>query len=434
MSTARTLRQIAPLAAALALLAACGGKGSSTPYDPYVGTPPTGTAIGATEGTPMATAGWRWVPIDGMVCTDADGNTSPTGIGISSATTASPNLVVFLQGGGACWDYVSCASGAAVTGPFGATEFDALLADTAAYPNPILSRTALPAAIADATLVYVPYCTGDVHAGDNAMTYRSPVSPPPNGLPASIHWEHRGHANIMAMLKRLKPTVPSPLKLVVAGSSAGGFGALANYPAFRWYWPDGAGYLIDDSGPPLGPANQPGGVVPVASQAAWYANWRLDLSLGAFCPECVTDLRAGMSELSKRYRNDRIALLSYTRDATIRSFFGTVSLFTNPPLTPVPAATYQAALYGLAGQMDAYPDANARYFFEDGSLDQPPFPSSYIAAPSAEFPDGRAENHTMLGAISAHLTRAAGATDSVTLSQWLSDEVANSQGWQSVKP
>ncbi len=320
----------------LLALAAC-GEGSSPPDPvvpgPYDGTPPLGAPIAPADAAPIPNAGdWTWVPFPDTTCTDATGgppsgayqfSTSSTGLAISWGDAGNTDVVVFLQGGGACWDFFSCGGAAsldvpktAATGPFGPTEFDADIYQ--AYPLSWIRRENLPHSLAGATIVFVPYCTGDVHAGDAVTTYAFP------GRPPSITWHHAGHANVLAFLKRLGATFPAPRKLVVAGSSAGGFGALANYPAFRWYWPDAVSYLVDDSGPPLA-----GAAIPASTRAAWYASWDMGASLDAFCPSCQADFSQGLRALAARYPQDRIALLSHLQDLTIREFFGTYTI--TPP-------------------------------------------------------------------------------------------------------
>lgn len=361
------------LTATLLLAAACGGTESdSTAYDPYAGEPPLGDAIRADEGEAIldgssAPTGWRWVEIEGSLCNDArvvNGSyvfsTSQTGIAINRSPTASNDLVVFLQGGGACWDFVTCGGLVSLgfpltasTGPFGAEQFRTAVCER--FPNAWLDRANLPPSLAGANLVFVPYCTGDVHGGDRATTY----APPPgfSELPA-VTWQHRGHANLMAILARLGATFPSVSKLVVAGSSAGGFGVLANYPAFRWYWPDARGFLIDDSAPPL-----IGSAIPSATRAGWYASWNLGVSLDAFCTGCRMDMSRGLTELAARFPDDRIALVSHLEDDVIRSFYGTYTI-SPPAFTPMPIATFEAELRLLGSSVIA-PAPNARYFFTD---------------------------------------------------------------------
>jgi hypothetical protein len=347
MSRPTTALRRALLAALLVAAAACGDGSSPSAPNPYSGTPPTGAAISRSEATAIAgTTDWTWVPFPDSTCTDAptaggDFGTSSTGLAISWGDPTSTDVVVFLQGGGACWDFLSCGGArsfgvppTASTGPFGPGQFATDI--FAKYPNAWVHRANLPPSLQKATIVFVPYCTGDVHGGDAVRTYASPIQ----GLP-SITWHHAGHANIMAFLKRLGPTFPSPGKLVVAGSSAGGFGSLANYPAFRWYWPNAKSYLVDDSGPPL-----IGDAIPPANRNAWYASWNLGASLDAFCTTCRADLSDGIREIAQRYPSDRLALISHLQDLIIRSFFATIDE-TTLTVAVMPADRFQAALVNL---------------------------------------------------------------------------------------
>ena len=356
------------IALLLALGPACGGP---TPAPAQEGTP-----IARTEGAPIPDAeGWRWVPFPDSTCTDAVADpatgryrftTSTTGLAIRWGTSA--DLVVFLNGGGACWDFVTCGGAAplvdktASTGPFGPAEFARDV--YARYPASWIQRENLPASIAGATVVFVPYCTGDVHGGDRVETYTGPGG--------SVTWHHVGRANVLAFLRRLGPTFPSPHRLVVAGSSGGGFGTLASYVAFRDRWPGARAYLVDDSAPPL--VND---AVPRATRERWYASWDLGLSLDPFCPGCREDLSQGLVELLRRYPADRIALVSHLRDAVIRGFygnFGTAPLSSAPFVGPMPADRFEAELRRLAATV-IDPASNGRYLFTAGdrhpALDDP---------------------------------------------------------------
>jgi hypothetical protein len=134
------------------------------------------------------------------------------------------------------------------------------------------------------------------------------------------------------------------------GSSAGGFGTLATYPLFRWYWPDAEGLLVDDSGPPL-----VGDDIPAPTRAGWWRSWGLAGTVGAFCPECEQDLSRIVPNLAGRHPGDRLALLSYVHDPVIETFFGTAG----GPMDPV---TFARALRRL-GEDVFSPLATARYFY-----------------------------------------------------------------------
>jgi hypothetical protein len=352
------------LAVVLLVAAACGDSNEELP--------PGGMPISRTEGTPIANAtGWTWIPFGDAFCTDAtlvsgayQFSTSTTGLAINWGPPTNTDVVFFLEGGGACWDFVTCGGARAFsalleptasTGPFGPDEFanDIYLA----YPSSWVRRERLPPSLADATIVFIPYCTGDVHAGDKVTTYDPPALL--SSLP-SITWHHVGHANVTAFLRRLGPTFTEPGKVIVAGSSAGGFGSLANYPAFRGYWPSAKSYLVDDSGPPLA-----GDAIPAETRAAWYASWNMGASLDSFCPECRTDMSAGMARLAADYPGDRIALLSHLRDGVISGFFGTYS-YSPPSFSPMDPAAFETALRSLGADVMDPATGNAKYFFTLG--------------------------------------------------------------------
>jgi hypothetical protein len=329
-------------------------------------TPPgPDTAISRTEGTEIAGApGWRWIPFDNAFCTDSARDpttgqytfgTSTTGLAISWSPTDSTDVILFLDGGGACFEFLTCGGAASLgidktasTGPFGPTEFSQGVFNK--YPSSWVHRENLPAAIRDATFVFVPYCTGDVHGGDRVTTYSFP------GLP-SITWHHVGRSNVLAFMRRLTRTFASPGKLVIAGSSGGGFGTLVNYTTFRTAWPNAKAYLVDDSGPTL-----IGDAVPPVTRDLWYSSWDLGAALDPFCPECRSDLSRAMTEIVTRYPQDRVALLSHLQDAVIRGFFATIS-YDPFFIGPMPADVFEAELRRLGTERMDPATTTAKYFF-----------------------------------------------------------------------
>lgn len=326
MRTPSVSSRFAMLSLVLLSLGSCTGAKSTEDDTP----PPLGDPITAMTKT------WTWIDFPDSQCDDG----SPTGIGLNLSDT-SQDLLVFLMGGGACWDYDSCAvSNTSTHGPFGSKEFNSQKGIFAL--GSILSRnTKTP--FKDYNMVFVPYCTGDVHIGDKITTYTDGM-----GTNKEIH--HKGRANLVAFLTRLAATVRTPGKLVVSGSSAGGFGAALNYDLFRKYFPSAKSYLIDDSGPPM-----IGNAIPADLHAKWYDAWGLDGTLSPLCPDCKTDFSALVPILAQKYPADRMALLSNNRDQVIRSFFGMQS-----------EMDFQTNLYAMADQVIT-PQPNFRYFFTDGT-------------------------------------------------------------------
>jgi hypothetical protein len=329
---------------------------------------------------------WTWVPIEGSVCSDG----SPTGVGIERGP--SPDVLIFLMGGGACWDALTCfppfqLPQIATPGPYGAAEFDAEI--QARRPGSVLDRSLPGNPYADFTFVFVPYCTGDVHAGDAVRTY--PFAP--------RAWHHRGRANLAADFAYLATALEAPARIVVSGSSAGGFGALLAYDLARTSWPSARGYLVDDSGPPLD-------AIPATTVAAWRLAWDLDGALQPVCgTACLGDLSLLLPALSARYPADRLALLSSTADATMRGFFFGTFADEFPFITEMPAATFEASLRRLAAAVeDDTPPGESHAFVAGGTT------------------------HPMLD------RPAAFTSEGVPLLEWLRRMVEDDPGWASAIP
>jgi hypothetical protein len=217
-----------------------------------------------------------------------------------------------------------------------------------------------------------------VHGGDRIAVYTDS----PGG---TVH--HVGHSNVLAYLKRVAATYTAPRRLVVAGSSAGGFGTLVNYEAVRSYYPAAQGFLVDDSGPPLefngGPLIQVG-----------FASWGIADVLDPLCGGagvCEADLSKGLAALIRKHPDDRFSLLSWSTDPTISQFYViTETDFTNQLLTMT------------ADVID--PAINARAFIAVGN------------------------NHTMLGAPGSV------SPNAISLVTWLDQQVSGSAAWATVKP
>jgi hypothetical protein len=118
---------------------------------------------------------------------------------------ADPAKVVFvLEGGGACFDAVGC-------GPR-STNFKR----TAGYENGVTLAEGLfdldnlRNPFADYSMVFVPYCTGDVHIGNTTHDYGD-----------GVVVEHKGFVNASTALKTMAETFPDATEVVVTGASAG---------------------------------------------------------------------------------------------------------------------------------------------------------------------------------------------------------------------
>lgn len=191
---------------------------------------------------------WQRVEVPGTKC----GNGSQYKFFINR--TGSPNLLFFFEGGGACWDYDTCSGRAGILGaanPNGIPN-DYMTQFTAKYVSPIVngadpglplrSRTDLPTK--GWNIVYMPYCTGDVHIGNNVRTYTDSTGQQP-----PLTWNHAGYTNTIAAANYVKQQFPSVQKLLVTGFSAGGTATSAAYYFVRRTINPQRGYLLNDSGP-----------------------------------------------------------------------------------------------------------------------------------------------------------------------------------------
>jgi hypothetical protein len=264
----------------MCLLAACSGG-------PGGGPPTLGT-------TPKQ---WVYVPVDGARCM----NNTPTGIGVNLGTSG--DLVIYMEGGGACFNADTCDSVAHPAG-WGPDQFGSNIGP---YNIGIFDRLDDKNPLRDATFIFVPYCTGDVHAGSN-----------PGGIDGRAFV---GYANVGADLDYLVPVSKDVTRVVLAGSSAGGFGALLNFDRTQAAFGTTPVHLLDDSGPPLGDA-----YLTPCLQKMFREAWNLDAVIPAGCTACrQTDgggLQNALGWLADAHPDSRMALVSSTRDGVIRSFYG----------------------------------------------------------------------------------------------------------------
>jgi hypothetical protein len=191
---ARLLLVAAVLAASASTVAACGHSTTTK------AAAPTTTPTPATTTAP-SDQGWERI-VPGGDCQCSDGSEFSFWV-----RKANPKKVLFyLQGGGACFSADTCAPDSGVyrtrveEGPTG----EGGIFDFADARNPF----------ADYSVVYVPYCTGDVHIGNTTTTYAHGIT---------VH--HKGYVNGTAALERLAATFPGATDVVVTGESAGSVAA-----------------------------------------------------------------------------------------------------------------------------------------------------------------------------------------------------------------
>jgi|YNPBryantNP2012_1023418.scaffolds.fasta_scaffold00042_22 hypothetical protein len=148
------------------------------------------------------------------------------------------NLVIYLQGGGACWSPDSC-----VLNP---TYYpDVTDQDLYQYGIFDLANQANP--FRNWYFLYVPYCTADLHWGSGEWQYQ--VAP---GMAVTIH--HRGLDNFLSALSWAKKNFPRKFKkILLTGSSAGAMGTMGSFPWVKKVYPTSKLYVLGDAGIGVGP-------------------------------------------------------------------------------------------------------------------------------------------------------------------------------------
>lgn len=137
-------------------------------------------------------------------------------------------LVIAFDGGGACWDALTCLGSLLSEDPV----YEPFVSETVADLNATdgLADAVNPEnPLADHFQVFIPYCTGDLHMGSRDSEYFLP------GF-GTFTIRHRGYDNVVAVLEWLADYYTNdigtpPTDVFVAGASAGGYGAFFAYPA-----------------------------------------------------------------------------------------------------------------------------------------------------------------------------------------------------------
>lgn len=173
----------------------------------------------------------------------------------------SKNLLVYFNGGGACWDDATCiASLAPSTLPGARPSYNPSIneANSPEDAGGIFDDNNERNPFKDWSKVFIPYCSGDIHIGTGEKLY-SDVDGSVTGFPgAPVLVKHHGFDNFLAVREWLKQNLVSKKhhsskkrnkkieKLLVTGSSAGGYGATLNFPYLQSTFPEAEAFMLAD--------------------------------------------------------------------------------------------------------------------------------------------------------------------------------------------
>jgi hypothetical protein len=240
---------------------------------------------------------------------DTDGGDGPICIDGSPFTVftreRNPNKVaIFLNGGGACWQgFYFCTLQASPAPPpdvgMFASSFD------------VGGGTIVDNPLNDWSIMFVSYCDGSVFGGDN--TVNDPAFTPGGGVR-----HHRGVRNATAAIDLAHDLWPLAAKVLLSGSSAGGYGVAGVSPFIvRFNWGNFSKlYVLNDSGPAVTNLAQ------VSTIQTRVNDWAYTQFTPSSCTDCTIDKQP--AELVEwMLENDgqvRSALYSTDADQTIRFF------------------------------------------------------------------------------------------------------------------
>ncbi len=191
-------------------------------------------------------------------------------------------LVMYYQGGGACWEKLTCSvpvcdSGVNPDGGDNPNNFSSGFADSNNPENPFR----------DWHSVFVSYCGCDIHFGDSAQDY---VNGADDMEP--LHVEHRGYQNAKVVEKWAREHFLAPEEVFVTGSSAGAYGAWFHAPLLHDVWPQAQFHVLADAG---------NGVITEDFLQNSFPNWNFEANLPAKYPEVqeVFDSGTGITGYTK---------------------------------------------------------------------------------------------------------------------------------------
>jgi hypothetical protein len=225
----------------------------------------------------------------------ADGPVCMAGGPFTMATRAgsSDKLLIYLQGGGACWSTLCLAFEDSHEGIPG---------------TGMLNQTLPGNPFADWNVGYLPYCDGSLFVGDVELDFDD------DGLTDRYH---RGLLNLTASLEVIREDFPDPPEILVTGLSAGAYGAPLAGMLVRSVWADVPITVLTDGGMGLGRAGDPGFILGILKE------WGVYDMVPDSCEDCFADGHATSltSWGLERDPNYRYLVISSYNDFVIGSLF-----------------------------------------------------------------------------------------------------------------
>ncbi len=262
---------------------------------------------------------WQRVEIPGTKCSDG----SQYKFWLHD-NPGSNDLLIMYEGGGACWDYESCSGALGLLGaanPNGLAD-DYITQQKAIYVSPLVNgadpgfpfRSKSDLITKGWDVAYMPYCTGDVHVGNNVVTYSDP-----SGVNPPLNFYHMGYHNSTAALDYLNTQLGNINRLMITGFSAGGVASAALYHEARQRLNIQQGFMLNDSGPlfPAPDDSYNSRMLHDTIRTAWDLDTVLVNMPAAFDPN---DVGSVTDALAQTYPQDKFAYTAYSTDFNFSRF------------------------------------------------------------------------------------------------------------------
>ncbi len=237
------------------------------------------------------------------------------------------NVIFMMSGGGACWP--------------GREECESEPQNIVTSDDDLTSNQP-DNPVAGWNVVWVPYCDGSVHMGDNNADY--------DGDGETDHW-HWGFKSTSAAVTLMEELFPHPEKILITGCSAGGYGTFIATMLIRLVYPNAKLYVVNDSGPGLFDPEKPD---------TWQLiknTWKIEPLLPDDCPECHDQVIYLYKWVLARDDNLKIGLFSSYRDEVIGGdYLG---------MAPIDFEELLMTESGVLRQL--FPDTFKRYFINGSS-------------------------------------------------------------------
>lgn len=288
-------------------------------------------------------------------------------------------LLIFMDGGGACWDAETCL-GTPLIGASTYTQYVDETPEDAATAGGIFDADNPDNPYSDYTKVFVPYCTGDVHWGSRDTTYTIEIPILPD-----LEWtiRHRGTDNFLAVLDWLRTEgelqgldLDRVHNLTISGASAGAYGTAVAFPYVAEIAPNARLRLIADAG--IGVINESFYKLALYDPAApEAANWGVVNSLptfmgldenflAAFAEQPLFLVPGWFSELASYRPRARLSMITSNLDLTQVSFYALMEALDGRPLDdPLLFVEWYLKMQFITNATEGLP--NYRSFVEGGT-------------------------------------------------------------------